>query len=357
MSAVELVLQPPPFKLKGSRPDPRGNKWLASIEIETPYGPAGVEVSVTIPEALRALAANYFHKAVMAATANHLRWMAEQKAAHSAGFLGVSLPNPAKLIARAAKKVTKAAKAAANKAFAMLPAPARGIVGPLLKQVATAANPAMLASVVRKVARLGGSFKIPGTDIPIMALSPIGAAVVFGTKIIGQKATDELLDEATSVAQEAVSAGAVKQVAKAAAVQKAKAAGKHLATNAQFAKEVGIPTLNIPSDLHDAGRMLVSTLRGVYVGNPEMRKRLAEIGTRAAKGDVQAKILWALARQISDAARGVKAGYMVGDGYGPGYGVAGYQPPVALAYRLARTKEARRLNKGRSEAIAATLLF
>lgn len=337
MNAYELVLQPPPFRIKGARP--KGNKWSASIEIDTPRGPAGVEVSITIPEALRAAAIEYVHKAIARACRKQLAWEASQRQSHAAGLWGIKLPNPAKLIARGAKKVTKAAKAAANKVYNQLPAPARAIVGPLLKQVATAANPAILANLVRKVAKISGSLKIPGTNFPLMALSPIGAAVVFGSKVIGQEATDQILDEATSVVQEAVSAGGTKKIVKAAAVQKAKAVGKHLATNAQFAKEVGLPTLNIPSDLHDAGRALVATLRGVYVGNPEMRARMLEIGKKAQAGDVQARVLWSLALQISDAARNVRVGYSVGDGYGPGYGMAGFQPAPPALFRLERASD------------------
>lgn len=329
--AYELVIQPPPFKMKGGRASADGRKWSASVEFDTPRGPATIEVLLTLPEAVKSLVLEIFHRLINAAAKKKLVWHIENEPQVAAGFFGVSIPNPAKLIKRGAAKMSRAAKGVVNKAFKLLPGPVQQVAGPLLKQIAAASNPMALANVVRKVAKLTGSLKIPGTDIPLIALSPVGAAVVFGSKLIGKKATEELLDAAVDTAEAAVAAGAMRKIAPKVAANKATAVAKSLATNAQFAREVGLPTLNVAPDLHDAGRLMVSVLRGVYLGNPEATKRLKGIAVLAKKGDAKARILWNLARQISDAARSVRSGSAVGDGYGPGYGLTGYRPPPLAA--------------------------
>lgn len=332
-NTYSIVVQPPPFTLKGGRFDETGKIFWGEIEFKTPKGPAHVMVKVTLPEAAKVLWADLAPRMIARAAEK----MLAANMAHSAGGFGVSMPSPRKLLKRGGKVLNRAAKSTANRVIAAAPPALRKAVSIPLMKIAKARNATDLVKAVEEASAVLGGTKIPGTSIPLTALHPYGAAAAYGAHLLGEKNTQEVMQEAAEVLDEAIASGAIKKVGKTVVKQRAASTAKDLSLNAKFAAEVGIPTLDVHPDLHDAGRMMVSVLRGVYVNNPDALKKLAKLSVAAKKGDKNARVLWALGSQISDAARKIpSAGYSVGDGYGEGYGRAGYlppAPPVSL-YRL-----------------------
>lgn len=318
------MIQPPSFKIAdvgGS-----GKAWYAVAEFSTPKGPASVRVDVTLPETIDALMAQLTPMALIRAACAYIR-RSQQKQAQASGFLGVKLPNPLKIVKRGAAKLTQAARAATKAAVSKLPGPARKLVAPLLMAVANASNPLELASAAKAVTDKLGKIKVPGLGVPVLALHPLGAAALYSSKILGSDAAKAIIDNASDASEAAADNPDVASAAGAAVAKaKVKKVAKNLSTDASFARELGIPTISVAPELRDGARMIVGVLKGVYARNPDAIKALQTLSEKAQKGDYQAKMLWSLAVQISDAARGVRAGESVGDGYGPGYGVTGYKP-------------------------------
>ena len=332
---AEIVLVPPKVRITGSRSDEDRNRWLGSVAFDTPYGPVSVEACVTLPEAVRHYAAEVFHRLLAKAAASHLAWQMSQREDFAAGLFGIDIPNPVAIIASGAKSLVNEAKAAAHYALDKLPAPVKKVVSPLVNAIETTSNMTapLLTKLVTKARKVIGSANIPGTSINIMALHPIGAAAVIGSKIIGKKATKQILDEATAIVETALSKGSAPVLGSTAATAKAVSFGTMMATSPDFAKTVGIPTASVSPNLQGAAYSLVAILRGVYNGDKVSIAQMSEIGKRASSGDTQALMLWNLAKRLTAASQGVTSAFSVGDGYGPGYGSAGYYPP-APAYLL-----------------------
>jgi LysM repeat protein len=334
--SYSIVIQPPPFTLRAARYDEAGKAWWAEVEFKTPRGPATIRVCVTLPDTVKALWGELAPRALTMAAE---RMIAAKGDEYSAGAWGVSLPSPRSVVRRGARQLNTAAKQVANRAIAKIPESYRKAVSAPLMRIANARSAADLTSAITEASAIIGSPKIPGTNMSLAALHPYGAAAMFGAKILGEDNTKAILgqvaDTLDQVVAEEASSGALKKAGKKILKERTQTVAKDLSLNAKFAREVGIPTLDVHPDLHDAGRMMVSILRGVYLKNPDALSKLKKLAEMARKGDANARILWKLGEQISSAARAMPRSFAAGDGYGDGYGMSGYLPPASpvSAYR------------------------
>ena len=159
-------------------------------------------------------------------------------------------------------------------------------------------------------------------------------------------ATDQVAKAATGLIQ---SLGPAEYEAACGAIVGAVANVKasQIQADAAFAKQVGIPTLAVKANLHDAAKEMIKLLRLVYVHDAEAMRKLDSLHKKAAAGNKEARVLWYLGAQISDTANrhALKRGkaqasvahkqvrsagtILVGDGVGPGFGVPGYYPSAA----------------------------
>jgi hypothetical protein len=341
--AHELVLHPPTVRLSVPRKTNDGKGWEACATFDTASGPIHITACVYLPEAIDLLAMLHKQHQILDMAAKFLGGPGGAPVS-AGGFgdvyeAGFSFPNPFKAIKKEAAKVVKAAKAAANTALSVLPAPLKTIALAPLQMVQKATDAIGLHSAVQHAVNILGSAHIPGTNLPIMALSPIGAAVHYGAQVIGPEAISDILNSPSMA--EAITAGAVAPpirraiptAAKSLAQARVQQSAAILTDNAAFAREVGIPTLKVNHDYQDGARAMIKMLRGAYVGDLKSKQQMLTLRNKAAAGDPTARMLWTLAAQISEEAwkgrREVRpaAVHGVGDGFGEGYGVAGYRAP------------------------------
>jgi hypothetical protein len=132
-----------------------------------------------------------------------------------------------------------------------------------------------------------------------------------------------------------MNAGALPAMGKTLVQQKSKVQALKLREDANFARDVGIPTLAIDPSLRPAARQIINMLRGAYIKEPKATAALTRLRDLAGSGNKDARMLWALAANISETAwelhrgGGKKLGGMMaaGDGLGEGYNQAAFQPP------------------------------
>ncbi len=348
---TELVIYPPPIHAL-----PRLTKkgWDLNLRVETPAGMITGTVCVPHEVVEKAIHSDFATRLILAAC--HRIESSGEISGEIVGFdsysgeivgddagWGFHIPNPMKIVSHAAHGLMHAAHSAVSHAINLVPSAIRGPLDTALNAIKNAPGISQATAALASAQKLLGSVHLPG-GIPLMALSPYGAAALAGSKLLGPGGADAAVKSATDMMSslgDDVAADVIACTVGAIASSKAKT----IATDPNFAKEVGIPTLKVQDQLRPAAREMIKLLRLAYVHDAEAKAKLDKLRHLAESGDKSARVLWFLAADISNAVHGVKrpagrapvhaaGAIFVGDGFGDGYGQAGWAPGGLPAHVL-----------------------